>query len=310
MLKKKVERIKNNIVLSVKYSRLKEEISDTEKKKLELADKKKLIGSKEKEINKSNQFIEDANTVLEKIEQNNNPTTYLLVDNNQLKEQLKLLSKSKDFDLIKYGIAIEIIMDDDFKYTDNTNTDFIENISLMLFNDKSVMKKMEDDYKRIKNCIHGTNIKNYLESTAQLATGLMSKIPIKNLVKTSMYLPKSALVTAGTSALGIGLVYTYFKLRKKARKLSTLEPGDLANKLIINAMNLLYAKKHYEYKTDYNKYFKYTLREVNQDRKIIMKEMFENQYNMDVNELKIKLLHNFDDYLIEQMNLKPKKKGG
>lgn len=305
---KKVEKIKNTIVLSIKYERLKEEISDAEAKKPDLAEKKKLIDFTEKKIYNSNKFIEHVNTVIDRIKQDNNPNNYLLIANNQINRQLKLLSKQKNFNLIKYSIAFEVLMDDDFKYTENTNVDFIENISLMLFNDKTVMKKIDDDYKRIKNRIHGTYFKNYLESTAQLATGVISKIPINNFVKASMYIPKNALVIAGTSALGVGLGYTYLKLRKQAKKLSTLTSGDLANKLIISAMSLLYAKKYFEYEADYNKYFKYILAGVNLERKFIMRELFEYQREMEANKSKIKLLHNFDDYLIEQMSLTPKKK--
>jgi hypothetical protein len=303
MRKKKVEKIKSNIVLSIKYARLSEEVRDTEIKKLDLAQKKMLIGSKEKIIDKNNQFIDNINTAINKIEQNNNSNNYSLIINNQMNEQLKLLSKNKDFELIKYGIAIEIIMDDDFDYT-NTNKDFIENISLMLFNDKNIMKKIEDDYKRIANRIYGTNLKNFFESAANS----ISKIQIKNLFKAAVYTSKNALVIIGTAAFGFGLGSTYFKLRKQAKKMGTLSSGDLATILIINALNLLYAKEHFEYKTDYNNYFKYILAEINMERKFIMKEIFEEQYEIEANTLKIRLLHNFDDYLLEQMNLEHKKK--
>ena len=44
-----------------------------------------------------------------------------------------------------------------------------------------------------------------------------------------------------------------------------------------------------------------SMMEVNLDRRYVMNELFEEHFEIDTNILKIVSLHNFDDYLIEQM---------
>ena len=272
MRKKKVEKIRKNIVLSIRYARLKEEIRDAEANIIGISEKKKFVFT-EKKIDKSNEIIESAQKIIGEIEKNYSPNDYLIIENNQAHQQLALLSKQKNFELIKYSIALEIIMDISFNYTDAA---FIEKISLILFNNVNIMKKMEDDYQKISAKIYGKSLATYLETAAKVLKAVK-------------------VVKFGLDAGAIAL-----ERRKEAKKLSTFASGELANRLIIDAMNLVYAKEHFE-GIKYDNYFKYILKAVNLERRIIMKEIFEEQREVDENKSKLKLLYNFDNYMIEQM---------
>lgn len=307
MKKKKQNKIFNDILLSIRYSRLKEELKDTEDIVDQLNLQRKIVGTNDKKILKSKSFIESVEDAIHKIEQNNQSNKYKLYQDGKLNEQLNLLSKSSNFKLLKYFIALGTVLDTEFDFSDNTRFDFIDKISKVLFDDEKVMRVMQSDYKKISSEIKGTKKYDTFDTVVQ-----NTKKVLKNKHSTTAMMKiaggisvKSLLIT---SSIGITLagitVTTNFYLKRQAKKMVAFGSELFANKLIVNAINLKYARIYSESAQGYRIYFKNTLKEINYERNIIMKQMFEDRMELEKNKSRIRFLQNFDNYIINQMNFK------
>lgn len=305
MRKKKLERIKNDIILSITYSRLKEEISDTLVTNELLGDQKKRIGSNDKKIERNLNEIKLVEEAISEIKANSKGKNYSLIETNKFIDSIDLLKKRKDYQMIAYSIALEVIMDNKYKYTSNTNIDFIEGISEYLFDNKLTINNIQEKFNQISKVIYGQNIFNLLTNALTGASNLIGKMPVNTLIKNATLIPKKAYL--GIAIGGATFGYTYFKLRKQAKQMSILEPGDLANKLIINAMNIYYSKMFFD-KVEFNNFFRNTMKEINLERKIIMKKLFEEHYEVEANILKVKLYNHFDEHIIKEHLKKGRKK--
>lgn len=307
MKKKKQNKIFNDILLSIRYSRLKEELSDMEEIVDQLNLQRKIVGTNDKKILRSKNFIESVEDAIHEIEENNQSSRYTLYQNGKLKEQLQLLSKSSNFKLLKYFIALGTVLDTEFDFSDNTSFDFIDEISKVLFDDEKVMRVMQADHKKISSEIKRTKKEDtfdaLLQNTKKLlknpySTTAMVKIARGISVKSLLVTSSIGLVVAG------GTTVTNFYLKRQAKKVVTFGSEAFANKLIINAINLKYARIYSESAQGYRIYFKNTLKEINYERNIIMKQMFEDRMELEKNKSRIRFLQNFDDYIINQMNFK------
>lgn len=304
-MKRKLLKSKNDIVLSIKYARLKEEVSDTEAKKAVLADKKLVIGSKDKALEKQKSFISEAKSNIKKIEDAYKPINYELVVNDKLSDKINSLSKYKNLELIKYNIAIDTVLDDEFDYK-NTD-DLLERISLSLFNDKYEIQNI----KKILNKIEGIFYKTETLNTIDSAIGALKQVPLNKLGNAAQvairYFGKVKFAIGAIGVIGTGTVgaIAYFKRRKHARALSHLEPGELARVLIACALNITYAKKTFvNNETGYRAFLKTTIKDINLQRSNVLKDVFEKHYDVKQNQLKLELYYKFDNYFIELLKSK------
>lgn len=299
MTKKKISKIKDDVSLSIKYAILKNVVSSLEEKKEIVGVKRAVIIPKAKKLEKADKEIEDTFKVIKSIENNYKLESYSLVVDNKVKTVLNFLQKRKDIELIKYEIVLRTILDADLNY-DEINPTFIEELSLLLFNNKYTFKDILDNYEKILNIIRGTTLKKFFESAA----GKLAKLSMDQVKQVIRIVPQKIVPIAIMGAAIVGLAALYYKMRKQTKKMSTLEPGVLSIDLTIIALNLLYSKKLFDSEIEYRLYFKSILREVNRKRLFIMKNIFEDQREIEVNAIKIELFHNFDKYMIELLKEK------
>jgi len=309
MNRRRVNKIIDNVVLSIRYARLKEEVKETKEKQLVVVEKKKSSASNEKKREKDIALINRANQSLRTIERANEADAYLLVENNTVNEQLDKLSKHWDYGFLKYTIALKMVMDDSFEYTESTTVDFYESISQMLFGDKNVISDINNDFQAVATAICGTDKKSW----GEVAATLIEKIPV-HIIADSAKDSKKMMdkITAGIAnkAVGFGLKTVKSMLKKHAKQASLPPLGDFANELIVSAMNLLYRNDSCETEVLYQKYFISILKDINIQRQIITKQLFEMLFDVEENRHKLKLLQNYDNYIIGQMDSKLKKKEG
>lgn len=300
-MKRKLLKLKNDLVLSIKYARLKEEISDTKIKKSDLEDKKLIFGSKDKAIQKEENFIEKAEDQIDKIEKKYKPKNYNLIVNNEFHDKLTLLSKYKNTELIKYSVAIETVLDDGFNYK-NTD-DFLENISQILFDNKNeirniilTLNKITNDFKGLPNT-----------SSENSAINLLKMIPTKkisNVAKQAIkaFSLKTVMISSGVvgaAAAGFYGIRRILRKRKHTRLLSHLEVGDLTGVLTAYALNMTYARKAFvNNESGYRIYLQSTIKDINQQRINVIKDIFDNHFDLEQNQLKLELYYKFDNYFI------------
>lgn len=304
MRKKKIRKITGDILLSIKYSRLKEEVSDSIVKMDLLTDKKKLIGSNDKQIKKEETFINKTKEHIKDIESNYSLSQYNLYEDDKIQEKLYSISHLKNYEMIKYTIVLGIITDNTMKYTNDTKFDFIENISMLLYKNRNTIKKIQTEYENISNAIYGTKALGVMNKTISFRGGIIPVIPLNKKTLKLINVPGKLYIGLGTAVAASGFGIYYYKLRKQARKMSTMEAGELSNKLIINAMNLKYSKIYSSSIKEYKMFYKNTMKEINMERKIINKQLFEDNYEVSSNAIKIKLFQNFDNLIIRELTNK------
>ncbi len=317
MIKKEVQRLENSIVLSIQYSRLTEEIDDT-LTKISVIKDKKIVLSKTKKIEMNEKHIEEVKEAIKEIEKHFHESRYNLVRKNLLEEKLNLLSKQKDFETIKYNIAIRIVLDNIVEYQ-NTD-DYLENISKIIFNDKTKIAKIEKELHELYGVL--TNTKSEvaavtpsivnpagavpaIAAVAPAAKPLLPKLKkaglivlqgIKNHPKISI-----TLAIAGSAvAIGGGVITGFRKRRKTVRAFNHIAPEDLEYVLLANGLCLKTAQEYMD-EVEYYKYFQNKMRVINLFKKKIDKELFVKWYETNDNSKKIMLLNRFDEYLIKHI---------
>lgn len=313
-MNKKNLKIKNDIVLSVKYARLKEEVKHIKLKKQETFENKGLKGFIEKRIDKSEELIYRVEQIIDSIKDKSVKSDYMLVINNEMENKLATINNTKDAELNKYSIAMEVLIDDEFNYSESNNKSFIPKISTLLFNNSTTMDIMLKDYNEILKTIKGVISYPNLVSAAKAVVNIAGKVinPGKSIVKKEEPIVESNIEPAKLSNIMSKRLNMFSNLprvnslgyKKQTKTISRLDIGELAKKLAVSAMNLTYAESHFEYIKDYKKYFNVTYKEINDLRNKVVKELFEEHKEVETNTNKLQLINNFDQYMIDQMNIK------
>lgn len=280
MKKKKINKIVNDLVLSIKYSRLLAESSDNE--------------TNEKDVVKISKKIDE-------IQFENKPSSYLLLENDKFLERLKLLEKLQYFDLIKFSIATEVLMDNEFKYTDKTNIFFIEKISLLLFDNKKYMFKIKKKFNSIESYIYEDKAYDLMAKALLPIGALIKNNKVAKYFNDVIRLPDKLTVGVKFGQSIVMFVPNYFKHRNNSKRINSMEPGQLGYKLVFNILNLTYAYNLLKDKIEYDKYFKEILKEVNLERKYVFKKLYEEQYEVDKNKKRAKYIQNFDNYVMSKL---------
>lgn len=296
MRKKEAQRLENSIELSIKYSRLLEEIRDTEEKNDVIKDKKIAI-MKAKKININKDYIKEVKNVIDEIEKFPEDR-YNLYETNQLQSKLNLLSSRNDFEIIKNNMAIKIVLDNCVNYC-NTD-DYLEKISEILYNDKNKLSLMKKELTKIYLLL--TNKKIALSND-------IVNIPLPKFKKAGLFVlkqvkkhPKVAIASAAVAVL-IGVGNGIKNKHKKTKKaLKQINSDDLEYVLLVNAFCLKVACD-YMNEIDYYKYFKSKMKSINTIKKLVNNELFIKWYDKENNAKKLELLNRFDEYIMNNIQL-------
>ena len=317
MLKKEAQRLENSIVLSIQYSRLTEEIEDT-LDKISVIKDKKIVLSKTKKIKVNEKYVKEVKEAIKEIEKHFPESRYNLVHKNLLEEKLNMLSNQKDFETIKYNIAIRTVLDNLVEYQ-NTD-DYLEIISEIIFNEKNKIKQIEKELRELYGIL--TNTKPEVPAVAPAIVNPAGVVPavaavapaakplLPKLKKAGLIVlegikkhPKIAItlaVAASAVAIGGGVITGFRKRRKTVRAFNHIAPEDLEYVLLANGLCLKTAQE-YMNEVEYYKYFQNKMRVINLFKKKIDKELFVKWYEMNDNSKKIMLLNRFDEYLIKHI---------
>lgn len=165
MRRSKIDKIESNLVLSIQYARLKEEVRDAKKANDEIADKasansnlvnKITAHADAKKAVRNEEYMQRVTTAIQRIEANYPQKAYNLYGTEKFENSLALLSKCENYVMIKYQIAIKTVLDNTCEYV-NTE-DFLANLSHLLFADSGVIRKLDGDYLDITKRLTGKNI--------------------------------------------------------------------------------------------------------------------------------------------------------
>ena len=311
MINKQVQKLKDNIILSIQYSRLKEEISDTNDKIVDIQTKKFDL-AKTKKIELNENYIKKVKEAINKIEKNSK-YKYNLYETNQLELKLKLLSKQKNYENIKYNIAIATILDHEVEYS-NTD-DYLEVISTLLFNDKNRMKEIEKELCKIYGIL--SNKKQLIQNEiipidingaiivnkAKIMLPKLKEIAVKaakGVAKNPKIFVASGLIGLVVAVSG-KVIISKRKQKKLIKDFKFISNEDLEYLLLINAFSLKVLKVHMD-EIEYHKYFKTQMHVINALKKQIHEELFIRWFDKENNYQKIMLLNRFDEYLIKYVN--------
>lgn len=309
MFKREVHRLENSIVLSIQYSRLLEEIKDINDK-IAAIQVKKFDLAKTQKIELNEKYIKTVKEAIKEIEKL--PVhRYNLYENKLIESKLNLLSKQRDFETIKYNIAIRTILDNTVEYQ-NTD-DYLETISTILFSDKKRIKDIRKELYKIYGILTNTKQQvptdsgtiDIVGAIAPVAKPLLPKLKNAALIVARGVAKHPKIVIAGTAigaAVGIGggVVRGFRKRHRAVKAFKRIESEDLEYILLINALCLKTACEYMD-EVDYYKYFQNKMRVINTFKKKIDKELFIKWFDMENNSEKIMLLNRFDEYLIKHV---------
>lgn len=294
-MKRKYGKIEANITLSIQYARLLEEISDAEQKVIALQDKKDVVGLNKKKMKELKTHIEKTDKIIKKIEDNYKQKEYKVVLNNQLEQQLNLLSHCEYFEMIKYNISIKTILDSSINYQKSGT--FLEDISETLFQENSTIKSIEQ---KLIDIYYVFNDDDSTKKTNPVVGKLPLALPVgaKFLGKKLKFLANPMVVQAVTFAVGAG--NGFVKKRVQIKKMKKLSDTEFEYVLTTTLLCLFYAKEVLP-EIEYKQYCSFKLKVINSARATIVKEFFEDRYDVKENLVKINLLKTFDNYLIEDI---------
>lgn len=327
MLASSARKLEDNIVLSIQYSRLLEEIDDTELK-IQVINDKKFDLAKSKKIQLNENYIKEVKNAIKDIKDNYPENKYNLYITDTLEAKLKSLSKQKNYETIKYNIAIRTILDNVVDY--HNTDDYLEDISQILFEDKSKIKQLKKELYKIYGILTNTKqevqedslLHGIVEAAAPEVGVIMPAVPAVGAVipAAKKFLPKLksaglivlngikkhpkvsiSLAIAGSAvAIGGGLITGFRKRRKTVKALKKIASEDLEYILLVNALCL---KTAFEYmdEVQYYKYFQNKMRVINSFKKKIDKELFVKWFDAEDNSAKLMLLNRFDEYLIKHV---------
>ncbi len=275
MRKKKANKIKENIVLSIKYAGFKEELSLLE-------ESSSLKGRRQNKLLKE---IDGVKRLINNIEQNNEENSYSLVVNDKLELELKKLSKQKAFEFIKYEVAIQLVFDKHFDQ--KLNKKLFQDISIILFNDFNKINIIEQEYNKVKKVLL------FNEDSEGQKEDVIGDLLLPTVVKNENYIIAYKL---GTRLLK--RIINRNKIKKHIKEINK----NFKNLLILDAMTILFAKEYYKDNLkELNSFYKRIFKDINLKRHYLMKEIFEQQHLSDSNSYKMKLFQNFDKYILEQI---------
>lgn len=298
-------------MLSIQYSRLLEEIDDTEHTLQVIKGKKIQIGVGKK-IKLNQDYINTVKNVIEEIKNSFSSSKYTIVEDGKLEEKIKLLSLSKDYEMIKYNIAIRTVLDNIVDY--HNTDDYLEIISEALFYDKKVIfnikKKLYDFYGILINkkfeipdpshqALQPTSIQGLIPAVYPMLPKLKkaTKIVIGGIKKH----PKIAIALAATSAIMAIGTGTFKEVRKRITQTSKFKDvavDDLEYVLLVTGLCISIAP-NYMGEVEYHKYFKSKMKYINAIKKRINNELYVKWYEKEKNSEMMILLNRFDEYLIK-----------
>lgn len=329
MSKKRMKKLVDDICLSIKYSRLKEEMYNV---KQEIEKGKGLLFK----VKSSDRDIEKINDIIWQIKDNYKPNQYNLVEDNKIQESLNILSKRKDFETIKHNIAIRTILDNEIEYVNTTN--YLNNVSKTLFNDESVIDSLINEFYNIYSFFNDVKIErtpSFNLSEIFKRIPLLNAIQIPSLILVGKQIienPQKALdvgkkvvgagkgvigagkkavtfleghkgiAIAGAIALGLGMaggVTAKLKKRKQINAIKKIDCESFECILITNALSIVSASR-YMTKEDYQHYFKNKITEINLIRKKISRQLYVKGVNKEENSKNIILLNKFERYILDR----------
>lgn len=329
MSKKRMKKLVDDICLSIKYSRLIKEMDNAKQE----VDKCKGLLFKAKVSDKD---VEKINSVIWQIKDTYKPNQYNIVEDNKIQECLNILSKLKNFETIKYNIAIRTILDNEIEYV-NTG-DYLNEISKTLFNDESVIDYLINEFYNIYSFFYDVKIER---TPAFNLSEIFKRIPLLNVIQIPSLIlvgkqiienPQKALdvgkkvvgagkgvvgagkkavvfleghkgiAIAGAISLGLGMaggVIAKLKKRKQINAIKKIDYESFECILITNALSIVSASR-YMTKEEFIQYFKNKMSEINLIRKKIGKEFYIKGVNKEENSRNIKLLNKFEKYILDK----------
>lgn len=309
MRQKKIDRIEKRILLSIQYSRLQEEISDTEAKQLALDNTKKTIfNNKDKKIKLNDEYINVVKERIKSIEDSYEKEDYSLYIKNKLAEEINLLVNVKNFEMLKYQIAIKTLLDNVVCYQ-NTD-DYLENISNIIFNNSKIIlglkKQLNKIYLDIKG-IEEVDVEDAALKHHMLKLGTHN-LPKKIFKKIKVGKKLSIGLQLATMAMHIGMDkgINMYKKHKQLKALKRVSEEDLDYLLCVTALCISQASKLLS-KEEFAAYFSSKMKVINEIKFDINKKMFEDlDKNYIANLRKKTSLDNFDNYIIKKFNYNSK----
>lgn len=305
-----VGKIETNLVLSIQYSRLLEEVKVTEEK-LNTVKSHKMDLLKNKKIEKYEKYILDVKKYITDMETQFDINTLKLLEDNKLVETLDLLSNRNDFETIKYNIAIRTVLDNtiDYKYSG----DYLKKISKTLFGDSLKIKHIYDELLRIHSILtQNKELERDFGDDLSDASNKISATPfIPHVIDLGRYVVKSvqkhpamtiALTATGAIvAVGGGVIHSYIKNSNQVKAFKKVSLDDLEYVLLVNALCLKLASEYMD-EVEYYKYFQKKMKSINELKRKLNKEVFVKWYEKNSNSKKLMMLNRFDEYLIKDTN--------
>jgi|GEM_PF-4337821 len=294
-MRRNYAKIERNITLSIQYARLLKELSETEQKKLMLKDKKGVRKLKNKQIKKTNTHAEEVSDIIKNIIARNKVKEYSIVIDNTLDKYLDRLSCHEYFEMVKFNIALNTILDSSITYRNSDK--YLEDISELLYQDKYLLQTIQKDIGELYLIFNN-------ETSENKALALAHKLPVNidmahHLLKGRMKKLSSPLVLSFAFMAG-GEVHKILKKRKMVHKFRKLSSSEFDYLLTTTLLSLVYAEKILPEEKK-RKYFSSKLKTINITRAALAKELFEEFYDVKENLVKIKQLNMFDKYLMEKM---------
>ena len=316
MMEEKNLKLQNQLVLSIRYARLKEEIKnitkiiDTEKAKEGLA---KLVVDK-KRLNRYEERIKEIKKEIENIEIKYKQKQYMLyIEKEVFNKIMSKLSKKDDFNMLKYEIAIKVILDGTCDF--NNTKGFLENLSQELFNNKTtfvdLMGKLEDIYCKIKGIkqplmpdLRFDMEKIGLSPVAKTvqALGLTGGVvAVKKVFEIPKYFKPGIMIAGGIGLGAVSMIAGINSIHKNkvSKQIKKMSSNDLECTLCEIALCIKQASTIMKTEFELKKYYSKLMELVNKTRTMISQELFEKWINKKENEKKIELLNNFDNYVVD-----------
>ena len=320
MRKSYILKMQNQLVLSIRYARIKEEIANIEKNIINEKSKEgiaKLMVDKKK-IVKNEEYIKDLKKEIENIEENYKPKYYnQYIDIEIFRKKLSKLSKEHNFIMLKYEIAIKVILDGSCEF--NTTNNFLEKLSMELFNKKTIFYTLMDNLEEVYCKIKGINapqipeLKSGIETigftpvvqkvkSIGLIAGVVSAKKNVDVVKDVVFRipryfkPGLAIITATGIAGGL-IGVDIIKRNKISKQIKSLTSEGLEYTLCEVALCILQASNNLD---DYElkKYFNQLMILINKSRDVVYQDLYMKWLNKTECQNKLKLYNNFDNYVI------------
>ena len=266
-MRKKYKKITHQIIESIRYARLLEELTATKQMIKELEDKRNVLNSNKKKKENDAQ-IKRIELVISEIENTYKSKTYIILLNDNLNKYLNSLSNSEYYEMLKYNIAINVILDSSVEY--HHSEQFLQNISTMLFQDKNMIKTIQ---RKLSDIYFKFNEQNPIDRTTEITKNVPIKMnmALKLLKKKIKILPNLAVIQGFLIVIDKG--NNFIKKKRQIKKLKTLSDTEFEYILTTTLLRLTYAKEVLS-EVENKKYFASELNKINAVRITILKDFY------------------------------------